>query len=645
MKMDPKDFFEIFSDIDENLVNKARRSADEYTAEPVRIVTTSKTEFPWKKIAAAAASLALVGGIGVFAWSNMNSVQSLSSANENESNIVMTKEIATEAVETSDTAGDGVITNTIPKISLPFPQFLYLADSPTDAVQCAYTAPKIANKKYDTYSSLADDSLLIVSGTFTENAYQDYDPAAKSAPNAETQLFSMNKLQINRVIKGENFVSEGDFIYVVQPYSIYGNKMYTSSLLTPMVKGDTWIYFLKRYSNSDTVYSPVGDSFGRYTDPLCETQNSYFSFDKINNGLIAEEENEERTNIESYLSEICYPDSLFFWTCRINYLDDNYSSEMWDDSQLFEMPEFPGIVFKWTSEAIYMTTSDSTEELYWGMPIWDLYLCDLNGDGKRELCSSVSFGSGMVDERIVVYDVENRQQYELSDRGYFDYKISLSYSSLSSDSSALYYQKKEYNGENEEYGILSLDICKSVEYSITNNDHSTDTNAEVNEVWREDFPTDDTYVQFRLDEFKGLFTLDGKNSTVTFVAADEIEVTIFSGDRITCLYLWDVNGDGKRELCSNVIENDKNKVMVYDVENHIKHIMYSTSDTEKELVLSFDPDKPNELTLLTMNGEKVVAMQNLADIIEAGNPEMEIVADDKPDFVDFVIDKDKINAF
>lgn len=41
-------------------------------------------------------------------------------------------------------------------------------------------------------------------------------------------------------------------------------------------------------------------------------------------------------------------------------------------------------------------------QLYTGMPIWNTYFCDLTGDGLPELCSTLSFGSGMIDSRTIL---------------------------------------------------------------------------------------------------------------------------------------------------------------------------------------------------------------------------------------------------
>ena len=58
-----------------------------------------------------------------------------------------------------------------------------------------------------------------------------------------------------------------------------------------------------------------------------------------------------------------------------------------------------------------------------GMPVWSAYLSDLNGDGYPEICAETSFGSGMIDNRIVIYDYANSTSYLLEDRGHHDYHL------------------------------------------------------------------------------------------------------------------------------------------------------------------------------------------------------------------------------
>jgi hypothetical protein len=59
------------------------------------------------------------------------------------------------------------------------------------------------------------------------------------------------------------------------------------------------------------------------------------------------------------------------------------------------------------------------------MPVWNVYLADLTNDGKPEFCATVSYGSGIVDTRIVVYDYVMSKSYELADRMSYDYTLSM----------------------------------------------------------------------------------------------------------------------------------------------------------------------------------------------------------------------------
>ncbi|MBQ2201016.1 MAG: hypothetical protein II412_00455, partial [Clostridia bacterium] len=75
---------------------------------------------------------------------------------------------------------------------------------------------------------------------------------------------------------------------------------------------------------------------------------------------------------------------------------------------------------------------------------------DVTGDQKPELCTSVCFGSGMIDEHVVVYDYANKQSYTLWDRGAFDYRL------YTSDG-ALLIGKTPYNGDKRiDCGTLTL---------------------------------------------------------------------------------------------------------------------------------------------------------------------------------------------
>ena len=111
------------------------------------------------------------------------------------------------------------------------------------------------------------------------------------------------------------------------------------------------------------------------------------------------------------------------------YEDWDYKSNALDGPQSVSVDAFPGVTFRWKDDnwgdSILAEENGKTRKLFSGMPVWNVFFADVTGDGKPELCTSVYFGSGIVDEHIVVYDYVNKQSYMLWDRGTFDYHLSL----------------------------------------------------------------------------------------------------------------------------------------------------------------------------------------------------------------------------
>ena len=127
------------------------------------------------------------------------------------------------------------------------------------------------------------------------------------------------------------------------------------------------------------------------------------------------------------------------------------SSELpWEEHKEIAIDAFPNVTFRWTSGSVEAIESGKTRTLFQGMPVWNVYLTDLTGDGNPELCATVSFGSGIVDEHIVVYDYVNRQSYTLWDRFTFDYHLYMA------DGQFLV-GKTPYNGDKQvDYGTLVM---------------------------------------------------------------------------------------------------------------------------------------------------------------------------------------------
>ncbi len=115
----------------------------------------------------------------------------------------------------------------------------------------------------------------------------------------------------------------------------------------------------------------------------------------------------------------------------VKWFDCPNGDEMvWDGIKEYNLDEFSGVTFRWHSEQLEAVTDKGIVPLYNGMPIWSVYFYDLTGDGNPELCSTLSIGSGIIDNRIMIYDYAGGASYELSDRGNFDYVLNMQEDSL-----------------------------------------------------------------------------------------------------------------------------------------------------------------------------------------------------------------------
>ena len=107
----------------------------------------------------------------------------------------------------------------------------------------------------------------------------------------------------------------------------------------------------------------------------------------------------------------------------LDYLTlDNFP---WDGSQEIQLPEYPDITFRWTPGEVAALEREGEFSLISGMPVMNVFLCDLTGDGNREFCATVAMGSGIVDYHVVAYDYAAKTEYILEARGEYDYTLSL----------------------------------------------------------------------------------------------------------------------------------------------------------------------------------------------------------------------------
>ncbi|MBD5114250.1 MAG: hypothetical protein HDT46_03480 [Ruminococcaceae bacterium] len=111
--------------------------------------------------------------------------------------------------------------------------------------------------------SLENYSEIVVVGTFIEESTQEIKYKYMDIFDKEV-LFSVksfNEIEITKVFKGD--VNVGDTLKIGQEYAVVEDRFVTESALTPMMKGDTWIFFLEPSDNGEYYYC-VSYSEGRY---------------------------------------------------------------------------------------------------------------------------------------------------------------------------------------------------------------------------------------------------------------------------------------------------------------------------------------------------------------------------------------------
>lgn len=94
-----------------------------------------------------------------------------------------------------------------------------------------------------------------------------------------------------------------------------------------------------------------------------------------------------------------------------------------DDFLEIAFPEFLGCSFRWYPDRMEVVNAIETYPVYSGMPIWNTFFCDVTEDGMPDLCSTVSFGSDIVDRHVIIYDWTYGGIYYLMDRMNFDYVL------------------------------------------------------------------------------------------------------------------------------------------------------------------------------------------------------------------------------
>ncbi|MDE7229098.1 MAG: hypothetical protein K2N56_01335 [Oscillospiraceae bacterium] len=317
----------------------------------------------------------------------------------------------------------------------------------------------------------------------------------------------------------------------------YGTVGYDDVMTSLIIPPGETIYQLMRFSTVEQSYRPEDTVIPDYV-----RLGRYYGAANIK---VLSDPNDTMSSCEE-----------IYFSFDVNITDSRSDEE-------FTMNEFPGVSFKCGRTELTANVGGRETALFSDVPIKELYLIDLNGDGKRELCSSVSYGSGSTDDRVMVFDYANGKLYELSDRMTCDYHIEV----YRSPSGEWYANVARYDyicGRNISSEPLTLDIMTEVD-SITTDEHII-----ISAMKLAGSELEYQNCEFRLPEFPGVeFVCKNKR-----IYADGYPTGYMDIARdFTALYIADLNGDGKREILAECADSvlERTWVYIFDYANNRKY--------------------------------------------------------------------------
>ncbi len=124
---------------------------------------------------------------------------------------------------------------------------------------------------YSSLSEVEESSDMIIIGEIIDDPISE--PETKYSEYFGKEIFdgitSFSTVKVTKVLSGD--VKVGDEIKIAQYCGVFEDRFVTYSEMTPMLKGDTWIFCLTKSNYTDDLYWCTGDSDGRY--PLKSSAN------------------------------------------------------------------------------------------------------------------------------------------------------------------------------------------------------------------------------------------------------------------------------------------------------------------------------------------------------------------------------------
>lgn len=116
----------------------------------------------------------------------------------------------------------------------------------------------------------------VVIGEYIDDSVSDitYEYRAFFDKEVVVDIKSYNTIEVKQVLMGD--VNVGDKLSTLQDSGVVDGKFYSFSELTPMIKGDEWIFFLAKDDND--LYWVMCDSDGRYPTKNSAESNRRVTF-------------------------------------------------------------------------------------------------------------------------------------------------------------------------------------------------------------------------------------------------------------------------------------------------------------------------------------------------------------------------------
>lgn len=567
MKTD--DIFEALTDIDDNFIEEARL-LEPGEGQPTVVRPAPKKPL-WKTLVPIAACLAVVGTAGTLGYKHLRGHRLTETSSPATSNVYPA---SAENFQYPEAAKYIVGEEYYADPSLF--NFCYMYD--TNMYYIKWDNEDTYAKSYE---ELAAQSDLIIAGEFADYTHQTQDPSKVHEYSPDTDDNCFNYLRVENVIKGD--VKAGQYVLIQQndPISTNGDRavqLNSDDRLTPMFKGDRWIYFLKK--NGD-FYELVNGPQGRY--PMPGNNNVDVTGSKkvdeyltLNNAAPARDEIYETVvalleAAKPKLEEITLPE---------------------DGSEVgFTMVEFPAFTFRASNDSVMsvLKTSPEVDAVFENslfgknVSISNLYLADLNGDGKREICATVydeekgssimvcDFAGGLKyndDGSIVFVNTTAGSLYALSAEPFaYEYTLAAEDGVLKAVKTEWHLPPVSSASKELSREPLTLDMMTRINSS-----------CELEEIV---IPLSGARNEFDMAEFPD-FGLTATHESVLLngYEMNAVDVPIISGDEILNLFLCDLNSDGKREFCATVVNNGVRSVEAVDFANNKQYTLQGKADNE-----------------------------------------------------------------